>query len=83
MKTSTLGGDGSKLAFRTSFHHMDESGGYDGWTEHIVTARATFNGPELKISGADRNGIKEYIAECFSAALAGEVSDEFLLKAGE
>ena len=24
-----------KLVFKTSFHHMDEHGGYDGWTEYI------------------------------------------------
>src|SRR5215469_16388627 len=26
-----------KLVFHTSFHHMNESGMYDGWTEHTVT----------------------------------------------
>ncbi len=71
-----------RLLFTTSFHHMDESG-YTGWSEHKVIAHATFNGPEINVTGSNRNGIKDYVAEVFSAALAEEVSDGFLLKALE
>lgn len=65
----------NKLLFHTSFHHMDESGGYDGWTDHTVTVRpdAQF-GYRLTISGRDRNDIKDHIAEAFSAALDSEVT---------
>src|SRR2546430_16241735 len=32
---------GEKLVFHFSFHHMDENGMYDGWTEHTLTVRAS------------------------------------------
>lgn len=57
----------NKLVFTTSFHHMDENGGYDGWTEHkvIVTPDLLF-GCNIKITGKNRNNIKEYMHQCFS-----------------
>ncbi|MDE2097482.1 MAG: hypothetical protein KGL39_09575 [Patescibacteria group bacterium] len=69
------------LTFHTSFHHMDENGGYAGWTDHTVRVRATFLGPDITIGGRNRNDIKDYIAEVFSAALSETVSDDFLIKA--
>jgi len=60
-----------KLVFSTSFHHMDKVGGYDGWTDHNVTVRPSFiYGLDIKVSGRDRNGIKEYIAETFNSWLS-------------
>ena len=66
--------NGEKLVFYTSFHHMDENGFYDGWTEHkvIVTPSLSF-GYNLRITGKDRNDIKEYIADCFIEALEREI----------
>jgi hypothetical protein len=61
---------GERLIFTTAFHHMNEQGSYDGWTEHTVTVRPTFAGFELAISGRDRNDIKEYIAQAFEGALS-------------
>jgi hypothetical protein len=65
-----------RLVFSTSFHHMDEHGGYAGWTGHevIVTASLQF-GISLRITGRNRNGIKDVIHEAFSLALEGEVED--------
>jgi hypothetical protein len=61
---------GDKLVFVTSFHHMDESGGYAGWTDHTVTARASFiHDVALAISGRDRNQIKDLIHDAFHHAL--------------
>lgn len=55
------------LVFYTSFHHMDEHGSYDGWTEHTVRVYPCFaRGVHLTITGRDRNGIKDHIAEVFS-----------------
>jgi len=45
-------------------------GAYSGWSEHVITATATFTGLDIRVSGRDRNGIKEYIAEEFSGCLA-------------
>jgi len=55
---------------------MSEHGYYDGWTSHIVTARASLaHGFTLTISGADRNGIKDYVGETFNHALRTEVGE--------
>jgi hypothetical protein len=63
-----------KLVFRTAYHHMNEVGMYDGWTEHTVTVTPSLlHGFHLRISGRDRNDIKEYIADTFSEALQTEV----------
>lgn len=59
-----------KIVLNTSFHHMDEHGYYCGWTEHTVTVRPSFLWDfDIHVSGRDRNGIKEYIAETFHFAL--------------
>lgn len=66
----------SRLVFTTSFHHMNENGFYDGWTEHTVTVRASLAFDfELVIGGRDRNDIKDYIAECFNSALRNVVEE--------
>src|SRR5215831_6080760 len=67
-----------RIVVHTSFHHMDESGGYDGWTEHTVTVRPSLAfGFELTVSGRDRNEIKEYLSETFHAALSAEVRETY------
>lgn len=55
-----------RIVIDTSFHHMDENGYYDGWTEHqvIITPCLMF-GFVLKVTGRNRNQIKEYIADSF------------------
>lgn len=63
-----------KLVFTTSFHHLNDGGYYDGWTEHKVTVTPSLaSGYDLRVSGRDRNGIKDYIAETFGHALDTEV----------
>jgi hypothetical protein len=62
---------GEKLVFETGFHHMNENGMYDGWTEHRVTVTPSFaTGFNLKISGRDRNGIKNYLHDVFASWLS-------------
>ena len=64
-----------RLCFETSFHHMNDSGFYDGWTEHRVIATPSFvSAFELKVTGRDKRQIKDYIAESFYAALAAPVA---------
>jgi hypothetical protein len=66
-----------KIVFRTSFHHMSESGMYDGWTEHTVRVYPSLASEfRLTISGCDRNGIKEYIYNAFFDALREEFKEE-------
>lgn len=73
--------DGSRasvIRFTTAFHHMNESGYYDGWTQHAVTLRASLSGfPDMRVTGRDRNGIKEYIGDAFAEALRLPVARVF------
>ena len=55
-----------RLVFLTSFHHMNATGYYDGWTEHTVTIRPTFTGPDIRVSGRNRNDVKDYIVDTFA-----------------
>ena len=75
---TTLDWDASspnKLVFYGSYHHMDDGGSYDGWTEHTVTVRPSLAfGFDLKVSGPNRNEIKGYITEMFDETLRQEVN---------
>ena len=64
----------NRLVFLTSFHHMDEHGGYDGWTSHkvIVTPDLAF-GFDVRVTGPNRNDIRDYLGELFHAALSETV----------
>lgn len=62
-----------RLVFDTSFHHMDENGFYDGWTEHCIRVYPAFDNVRMTITGQDKNNIKEYIYEVFDTALNTEV----------
>lgn len=62
-----------KLVFTTAFHHMNENGMYDGWTEHTVTILPSLGLDfHIKISGRNRNDIKDCIAEMFELALSAD-----------
>jgi hypothetical protein len=63
-----------RLIFSTSFHHMDENGFYDGWTEHRVIVTPSFvHGFDVKVTGRDKRQIKDYIGDCFHDALSRPV----------
>ena len=65
----------NKLVFSFSFHHMNVDGYYAGWTDHTVTVTPDLaSGFDLKISGRDREGIKDYLAELFHSALSQELT---------
>jgi hypothetical protein len=63
-----------KLVFTTAFHHMNDCGMYDGWTDHTITVTPSFTGFSLRISGRNRNNIKEYIGDMFHEALSQEIT---------
>ena len=73
----------NKIVFNTSFHHMDEHGSYDGWSSHHVIVTSAFDGFDIRVDGANRRQIKEYIGEIFHDVLlrtyvkpeAGEKND--------
>jgi hypothetical protein len=57
----------NRLVFETSYHHMDEHGSYDGWTDHsIIVTPSLTRGFELRITGKNRNQIKEYLYDLFN-----------------
>lgn len=61
---------GDKFVLTTAFHHMNDAGFYDGWTEHTVTIRPSFISRfTVEVSGRNRNGIKDFIADSFASAL--------------
>ncbi|HNC58654.1 MAG TPA: hypothetical protein PLP33_24725 [Leptospiraceae bacterium] len=66
-----------KIKFHVDFHHMDNGGYYDGWTEHIVTVSPSLHyGAKLTISGKNRNEIKDYLHEVFETWLNSDYEKE-------
>ena len=66
-----------KLVFSTSYHHMNDGGCYDGWTEHTVTVRPSLaHGITVTIGGRNRNDIKDYLGEVYHEALTTRVARE-------
>ncbi len=64
---------GEKIVLYGSFHHMNDGGYYDGWTEHTITVTPGFRSLNLRISGRNRNDIKDYLYETFDYALTRPV----------
>ena len=62
------------IVFTVEFHHMNENGFYDGWTYHeikiIPNLAYDFT---IRISGKNKNEIKEYIDDVFSDLLYKEI----------
>lgn len=65
-----------RLVFNTSFHHMSDVGYYDGWTEHTVIVTPSLAlGFEIRITGRDRNEIKDYLTDLYHCALGETIPD--------
>jgi hypothetical protein len=63
-----------RIVIGADYHHMDD-GYYAGWSDHqvIVTPSLAF-GFNLRITGRDRDGIKDYLAELFDHYLRQDVT---------
>lgn len=59
-----------KVVLTFSFHHMDENGYYDGWSDYRCEVTPSFSGIDCRIVGRDRNMIKDYLGETFGYALS-------------
>lgn len=74
---TTLDLDKSKpdrLVLVFAYHHMNETGHYDGWTEHTaVVTPSLAHGFRLRITGRNRNQIKEYLHQTFQEALEQQI----------
>lgn len=56
-----------KLVFVAPFHHMDENGYYDGWTDHkIIVTPSLMWGHSIRITGQNKNQIKDYLSDLFA-----------------
>lgn len=65
----------SRLVLRTSFHHLNDGGYYDGWTHHKIIIVAQFDTYDMRITGKDRNSIKDYIGDMFTQWLDTKMSE--------
>ena len=59
-----------KIVLKTSYHHMDGNGSYDGWTYHEVIITPSFDEINIRITGLNRNDIKDYLYEVYEYALS-------------
>lgn len=69
---------GERVVLNADFHHMDECGGYCGWTEHqIIITPSLVYGFSIRVTGRDRNEIKDYLGETYHHALSATVEQEY------
>jgi hypothetical protein len=62
-----------RLILDVSFHHMDQHGGYCGWTEHQIAILPNLQHDfTLRISGENKNDIKEFLHEIYGQVLSEE-----------
>lgn len=65
-----------RLVLCTSFHHMNEHGMYDGWSEHEVIVKGSlWSDIDIRVTGKDRNGIKDYLSDVFFCWLTSICED--------
>lgn len=63
----------TKVVINFDFHHMNEMGGYCGWTKHHAIITPEFGGFDVKITGPDKGCYKDYLFDVFYDALEREV----------
>lgn len=69
----------ARIVLSCAFHHMNDVGMYSGWTEHVVTITPTFEGVHVAVSGRNRNGIKDYLADTYYHWATAECPHRFTL----
>ena len=62
-----------KIVFSFDFHHLNEDGFYDGWTSHKLIVTPSFNGFDMRITGKDKNQLKDYLYDLFGDVLSAEI----------
>lgn len=62
-----------RVKLSCGFHHMNEVGSYNGWTEHSIRVTPGWNGPLITIRGPNRNDILAYLHEVYDVCLTSEV----------
>ena len=75
VKVDLVRSTGEKVVLLVPFHCMDPNGFYDGWRDFVVTITPSFDGHNIKVSGRDYHGLKEYLADLFSETLGRPFPD--------
>jgi hypothetical protein len=66
-----------KIVILASFHHMDGNGFYRGWQDYkVIVTPSLVNGYNLKITGKDYNGFKDYAYDTFAWVLSANVNQD-------
>jgi hypothetical protein len=63
----------NRVKLECDFHHMTDHGVYDGWTTHTIRILPDWCGISIKISGRNRNDIKDYLHDVYYSALTAPV----------
>lgn len=63
----------TRIVLSCDFHHMNDQGSYDGWTEHVITVTPGFTGIDIRVGGRNRNNIKSYLADTYHECLTSLV----------
>lgn len=71
------------LVMRCGFHHMNEHGVYDGWTNHTIRVTPGWGGINVVVTGPNREGVREHLSELYYTALTTHVVWEEYGKNGE
>jgi len=67
---------GEKLVFEAGYHHMNGDGMYCGWSEHLVKITPSLQfGFNIKVTGQNKNDIKNYIVDVFAEWLDEDIED--------
>jgi hypothetical protein len=61
-----------RIVIEVEFHHMNEFGMYTGWTNHNIIVKPAFYQLDIRVTGPNKNEIKEYLADLFFHALTQE-----------
>ena len=65
-----------KITLSFEYHHMDAMGGYCGWTYHTVIIKSSLLFDlDIRITGKDANGDKDYFYDVFGDVLMKELSE--------
>jgi len=55
----------TKIVFNFSWHHMDEHGYYDGWSDHELIITPVFGDKDLRLTGRRLGNIKDHLYQMF------------------
>lgn len=79
--TKVISVTATKLVLQADFHHMNDAGMYDGWTEHQLIFKPRLDGYlDVRVTGRDRNDIKDYLADTYLHALQADAPLPLWLK---